>query len=340
MQSISNTSVRGAIFEPRYPVATAFVLVGGFPRASPWKGRRSSPEACSRRGHEIRRSRQRADPRAARTARARHRRAGSGNREPDRGIASRLPVHCPAGDRRMLTHPMRSGHHQSGSLCPRPMPSRARSHGCASTAPAHLRPIFQGVSLSARPSLAAVMHRRAATAATASPRQSGSTPPVITQRGRAPSRSRLKLEQRTAPRDDVGRSAGIGTARLMDPLEEPASHSLLAVHVRPLRRVVHVGAELEHHHHRHPRAAAVLRRRSSRCCRWTLTGFMLAMGTTAPLTGYLGGRFSFSRCTSPASSASALASVLCGMAWDARASLVAFRFLQGALSGAINTGDA
>ncbi|MFY0579918.1 MFS transporter [Cystobacter fuscus] len=26
---------------------------------------------------------------------------------------------------------------------------------------------------------------------------------------------------------------------------------------------------------------------------WTLTGFMLAMGTVAPLTGYLGDRFSF-----------------------------------------------
>ena len=29
---------------------------------------------------------------------------------------------------------------------------------------------------------------------------------------------------------------------------------------------------------------------------WTLTGFMLAMGTTAPIAGYLGERFSYRRC--------------------------------------------
>jgi EmrB/QacA subfamily drug resistance transporter len=67
---------------------------------------------------------------------------------------------------------------------------------------------------------------------------------------------------------------------------------------------------------------------------WTLTGFMLAMGTSAPLTGYLGGRFSFKWVYVASLVGFTLASVLCGLAWDAR-SLVAFRFLQGAFCGAI-----
>jgi EmrB/QacA subfamily drug resistance transporter len=67
---------------------------------------------------------------------------------------------------------------------------------------------------------------------------------------------------------------------------------------------------------------------------WTLTGFMLAMGTSAPLTGYLGGRFSFKWLYVATLVGFILASVLCGLAWDAR-SLVAFRFLQGAFCGAI-----
>ncbi|MCY1074806.1 DHA2 family efflux MFS transporter permease subunit [Archangium lansingense] len=67
---------------------------------------------------------------------------------------------------------------------------------------------------------------------------------------------------------------------------------------------------------------------------WTLTGFMLAMGTSAPLTGYLGGRFSFKWVYVATLVGFILASVLCGLAWDAR-SLVAFRFLQGAFCGAI-----
>ncbi|MFY0575094.1 DHA2 family efflux MFS transporter permease subunit [Cystobacter fuscus] len=67
---------------------------------------------------------------------------------------------------------------------------------------------------------------------------------------------------------------------------------------------------------------------------WTLTGFMLAMGTSAPLTGYLGGRFSFKWVYVANLVGFTLASVLCGLAWDA-GSLVAFRFLQGAFCGAI-----
>ncbi|WNG28273.1 DHA2 family efflux MFS transporter permease subunit [Cystobacter fuscus] len=65
---------------------------------------------------------------------------------------------------------------------------------------------------------------------------------------------------------------------------------------------------------------------------WTLTGFLLAMGTSAPLTGYLGGRFSFKWLYVASLVGFTLASVLCGVAWDAR-SLVAFRILQGAFCG-------
>ncbi|ATB28467.1 hypothetical protein MEBOL_001914 [Melittangium boletus DSM 14713] len=67
---------------------------------------------------------------------------------------------------------------------------------------------------------------------------------------------------------------------------------------------------------------------------WTLTGFMLAMGTSAPLTGYLGGRFSFKWVYVASLVGFILASVLCGLAWATR-SLVLFRFVQGAFCGAI-----
>ncbi|OJH36230.1 MDR family MFS transporter [Cystobacter ferrugineus] len=67
---------------------------------------------------------------------------------------------------------------------------------------------------------------------------------------------------------------------------------------------------------------------------WTLTGFMLAMGTVAPLTGYLGERFSFKRLYLAALWGFLAASLLCGWAWDA-VSLVAFRCLQGVFSGLV-----
>lgn len=125
----------------------------------------------------------------------------------------------------------------------------------------------------------------------------------------------------------------MGTARLMDLLEEPRvtrfwpfmfalfvgsfmsvlSSSTITLAIPELQR--YFGAELS-------------------LLQWTLTGFMLAMGTSAPLTGYLGGRFSFKSLYVASLVGFTLASVLCGMAWDAR-SLVAFRFLQGAFSGAI-----
>ncbi|EFM11179.1 drug resistance transporter, EmrB/QacA subfamily [Paenibacillus curdlanolyticus YK9] len=67
---------------------------------------------------------------------------------------------------------------------------------------------------------------------------------------------------------------------------------------------------------------------------WTLTGFMLAMGTTAPLVGYLGEKFSYKRLYLFSLIGFTLASCLCAMAWD-EYSLIAFRVLQGAFSGLI-----
>ncbi|SEN59579.1 MDR family MFS transporter [Paenibacillus sp. OV219] len=68
---------------------------------------------------------------------------------------------------------------------------------------------------------------------------------------------------------------------------------------------------------------------------WTLTGFMLAMGTFAPITGYFGERFSYKRLYIFALSGFMLASVCCALAWNAH-SLIAFRILQGAFSGLIS----
>ncbi|WP_257456126.1 DHA2 family efflux MFS transporter permease subunit [Archangium lipolyticum] len=67
---------------------------------------------------------------------------------------------------------------------------------------------------------------------------------------------------------------------------------------------------------------------------WTLTGFMLAMGTVAPLTGYLGDRFSFKWLYVAALVGFILSSVLCGVAWNTY-SIVAFRIVQGAFCGLI-----
>ncbi|OMF20422.1 MFS transporter [Paenibacillus sp. FSL H8-0548] len=67
---------------------------------------------------------------------------------------------------------------------------------------------------------------------------------------------------------------------------------------------------------------------------WTLTGFMLAMGTTAPIAGYLGERFSYRRLYLFSLIGFTLASVLCATAWN-EGSLIVFRVLQGAFSGLI-----
>ncbi|AZN38621.1 MDR family MFS transporter [Paenibacillus albus] len=68
---------------------------------------------------------------------------------------------------------------------------------------------------------------------------------------------------------------------------------------------------------------------------WTLTGFMLAMGTFAPITGYFGERFSYKRLYIFALSGFTVASICCALAWSAH-SLIAFRILQGAFSGLIS----
>jgi len=67
---------------------------------------------------------------------------------------------------------------------------------------------------------------------------------------------------------------------------------------------------------------------------WTLTGFMLAMGTSAPLVGYLGEKFSYKRLYLYSLVGFTIASVLCAVAWD-EYSLIAFRVLQGVFSGLI-----
>ncbi|TXK83937.1 multidrug efflux MFS transporter [Paenibacillus sp. N3.4] len=67
---------------------------------------------------------------------------------------------------------------------------------------------------------------------------------------------------------------------------------------------------------------------------WTITGFMLASGTIAPITGYLGERFSYKRLYALALVGFTVFSFLCAIAWDAP-SLIAFRIIQGAFSGLI-----
>ncbi|MGG1553674.1 DHA2 family efflux MFS transporter permease subunit [Paenibacillus ferrarius] len=67
---------------------------------------------------------------------------------------------------------------------------------------------------------------------------------------------------------------------------------------------------------------------------WTLTGFMLAMGTFAPMVGYLGEKFSYKRLFLFSIIGFTVASCLCALAWDPY-SLIAFRVLQGTFSGLI-----
>ncbi|WP_246067467.1 MDR family MFS transporter [Paenibacillus koleovorans] len=67
---------------------------------------------------------------------------------------------------------------------------------------------------------------------------------------------------------------------------------------------------------------------------WTLTGFILAMGTFAPIVGYLGEKFSYKRLYLYSLIGFVIASGLCALAWD-EYSLIAFRVLQGVFSGLI-----
>ncbi|OMD77657.1 MULTISPECIES: MDR family MFS transporter [Paenibacillus] len=67
---------------------------------------------------------------------------------------------------------------------------------------------------------------------------------------------------------------------------------------------------------------------------WMVTGFMLATGVTAPLAGYLGGRFSYKRLYLFALMGFTMFSLLCALAWNPT-SLIVFRMLQGSCSGLI-----
>jgi EmrB/QacA subfamily drug resistance transporter len=66
---------------------------------------------------------------------------------------------------------------------------------------------------------------------------------------------------------------------------------------------------------------------------WVVTGFTLALGIVVPVSGWLGDRLGLSRLYIVAMLGFALASALCGLAWDL-SSMIAFRVLQ-AVPGAI-----
>lgn len=67
---------------------------------------------------------------------------------------------------------------------------------------------------------------------------------------------------------------------------------------------------------------------------WMVTGFMLATGVTAPLAGYLGGRFSYKRLYLFALSGFTLFSLLCAVSGNPLM-LIIFRMFQGSCSGLI-----
>lgn len=67
---------------------------------------------------------------------------------------------------------------------------------------------------------------------------------------------------------------------------------------------------------------------------WALTGFMLATGLSAPLSGYLAERLGLRKLYVSLLAGLAVSSVLCAMAWNP-ASLILFRMLQGFFCGII-----
>lgn len=68
--------------------------------------------------------------------------------------------------------------------------------------------------------------------------------------------------------------------------------------------------------------------------KWTMTGFILAMGTVAPLTGFLGEKLSYKKLYILSLMGFTAASLLCAISWNIY-SLIAFRILQGCFSGLI-----
>jgi len=71
---------------------------------------------------------------------------------------------------------------------------------------------------------------------------------------------------------------------------------------------------------------------------WVVTAFAVANGVAVPLTGWLMGRFGVVRTFCASVILFTIASFLCGIAWDLP-SLIAFRVLQGAVSGPMIPGS-
>ena len=66
--------------------------------------------------------------------------------------------------------------------------------------------------------------------------------------------------------------------------------------------------------------------------KWSLTGFMLATGTIAPITSYLGEKISYKRLYLISLIGYTMSSILCAISWNVE-SLIAFRIIQGAFTG-------
>jgi DHA2 family multidrug resistance protein len=71
---------------------------------------------------------------------------------------------------------------------------------------------------------------------------------------------------------------------------------------------------------------------------WVITSFTVANGIGVPLTGWLMNRYGVVRVFAASVLAFTAASLLCGMAWNL-SSLVAFRVVQGAVSGPMIPGS-
>ncbi|CAM3313327.1 MDR family MFS transporter [Paenibacillus lupini] len=67
---------------------------------------------------------------------------------------------------------------------------------------------------------------------------------------------------------------------------------------------------------------------------WVTTGFMLAMGSIAPIVGYVGDKISYKRLYMFSLVGFLFTSILCGFSWNI-GSLIFFRILQGLFCGAI-----